>query len=271
MEPMDVDAYLARLDLPVPAAADLTALRVLQERHLMHVPFENLSVHLGEPIELTEQALFDKLVRHRRGGFCYELNGLFAALLRELGFAATLHAARVFDDSGVPGPPLDHAAILVQLDDEQYLVDVGFGRFSRQPLALSAVEPQCDAEGEYLLLDAPYGDVDVLRDGKPEYRLERRPRQLSDFAPMAWWQSTSPQSHFTQTLTCSRPTAQGRVTLSGDRLIETVDGVRHEVLLPNDEAVRVAYHVYFGLRLRRLPMRPGEHPLGTSGDALTTS
>ncbi|WP_033295390.1 arylamine N-acetyltransferase family protein [Amycolatopsis jejuensis] len=258
---MDVDAYLARLDLPVPAAADLAALRLLQERHLRHVPFENLSVHLGEPIDLTEDALFDKIVRRRRGGFCYELNGLFASLLVELGFDATLHAAQVFGPDCTPGPPLDHAAILVRLDDDEWLVDVGFGRFARHPLALSAVEPQRDPDGEYLLLDAPYGDVDVLRDGKPEYRLERRPRLLTDFAPMAWWQSTSPQSHFTQSLTCSRPTAQGRVTLSGHRLIETVDGVRHEVDLPTDAAVRLAYRVYFGIRLTRLPVVPGTHPL----------
>ena len=260
---MDVDAYLARLDLPVPAAADLAALRLLQERHLLHVPFENLSVHLGEPIELTEEALFDKIVTRRRGGFCYELNGLFAALLRELGFAATLHAAQVFNDAGVPSPPLDHAAVLVRIDDEQWLVDVGFGKFSRVPLALSSVEPQSDGEGDYLLLDAPYGDVDILADGQPAYRLERRPRELADFAPMAWWQSTSPKSHFTQNLTCSRPTAQGRVTLSGDRLIETVDGVRNEVRLPTDASVRLAYRVYFGIRLNRLPVRPGEHPLET--------
>ncbi|GAA3555013.1 arylamine N-acetyltransferase [Amycolatopsis ultiminotia] len=260
---MDVDAYLARLDLPVPGAADLAALRVLQERHLARVPFENLSVHLGETIELTEEALFDKIVHRRRGGFCYELNGLFAALLRELGFEATLHAAQVFGPDGVPGPPLDHACVLVRIDGEQWLADVGFGRFSKQPLRLSAVEPQPDAEGEYLLLDAPHGDVDVLRDGERVYRLERRPRQLSDFTPMAWWQSTSPDSHFTQTLTCSRPTAQGRVTLSGNRLIETVDEVRHEQELPTDEAIRLAYRVYFGLRLPRLPVPPDEHPLTT--------
>jgi len=261
--PMDVDAYLARLDLPVPAAADLAALRLLQERHLRHVPFENLSVHLGEPIDLAEEALFDKIVTRRRGGFCYELNGLFAALLRELGFAATLHAAQVFSADGVPGPPLDHAAVLVRIDEEDWLVDVGFGKFSRVPLPLSSVEPHRDLDGEYLLLDAPHGDVDVLADGKPAYRLERRPRELADFAPMAWWQSTSPKSHFTHNLTCSRPTAQGRVTLSGNRLIETVNGVRNEVLLPTDASVRLAYRVYFGLRLNRLPVLPGGHPLDT--------
>jgi N-hydroxyarylamine O-acetyltransferase len=260
---MDVDAYLDRLGVEWPAAADLATLRHLQERHVATVAFENLSVHLGEPVELAEEALFAKIVERRRGGFCYELNGLFAALLRELGYDASLHAAQVFRPDGSLGPPLDHAAIVVELD-EPWLVDVGFGRFSRHPLRLSGVDAQSDPDGEFLLLDAPHGDVDVVLDGKPQYRLERRPRPLSDFVPMAWWQTTSPESHFTKSLTCSRPTSQGRVTLSGNRLIETVDGVRHEVVLPSEAAIRMAYRVYFGLPLTRLPTPPGESPL-TSG------
>lgn len=259
---MDVDAYLNRLGVTRPAAADLATLRHLQERHLAAVPFENLSIHLGEHVVLTEDALFDKIVHRRRGGFCYELNGLFVALLRELGYDASLHAAQVFHADGTPGPPLDHAAIVVSLA-EPWLVDVGFGRFSRHPLRLSGVDAQFDADGEFLLLDAPHGDIDVLRDGKPQYRLERRPRPLADFVPMAWWQATSPESHFTKSLTCSRPTSQGRVTLSGDRLIETVDGVRNEMVLTSPDAIRTAYRVYFDISLTRLPTPPGGSPLTT--------
>ncbi|EOD66789.1 arylamine N-acetyltransferase family protein [Amycolatopsis vancoresmycina] len=261
---MDIDAYLDRLGVARPAAPDLATLRLLQERHLAAVPFENLSSHLGEPVVLDEDALFEKVVHRRRGGFCYELNGLFAALLRALGYDASLHAAQVFHADGTPGPPLDHAAIVVALDSGDWLVDVGFGRFARHPLPLFSVDPQLDPDGEFLLLDAPHGDIDVLRDGEPQYRLERRPRPLADFVPMAWWQTTSPESHFTQSLTCSRPTSQGRVTLSGDRLIETVDGVRNEVRLLSPDAIHLAYRVYFGMTLTRLPVPPGESPL-TSG------
>jgi N-hydroxyarylamine O-acetyltransferase len=257
---MDIDAYLDRLGVARPAAPDLATLRHLQERHLAAVPFENLSSHLGEPVVLAEDALFAKIVHRRRGGFCYELNGLFAALLRALGYDASLHAGQVFRRDGTLGPPLDHAAIVVSLA-EDWLVDVGFGRFSRHPLRLSAVDPQPDSEGEFLVLDAPHGDFDVLLDGKPQYRLERRPRPLADFIPMAWWQTTSPESHFTRSLTCSRPTSQGRVTLSGDRLIETVNGVRNEVHLPAPEAIRAAYRVYFGMTFPRLPVPPGGSPL----------
>ncbi|QKV77897.1 arylamine N-acetyltransferase [Amycolatopsis sp. Hca4] len=268
---MDIDAYLDRLGVACPAAPDLATLRHLQERHLAAVPFENLSSHLGEPVVLEEDALFAKVVHRHRGGFCYELNGLFAALLRALGYDASLHAAQVFHADGTPGPPLDHAAIVVSLDSQDWLVDVGFGRFSRYPLQLSAVDAQRDPDGEFLVLDAPYGDYDVLLDGKPQYRLERRPRPLADFVPMAWWQTTSPESHFTRSLTCSRATSQGRVTLAGDKLIETVDGIRNEVHLPTPAAIRLAYRVYFGMVLPRLPVPPGGNPLTGSADRPDTA
>jgi N-hydroxyarylamine O-acetyltransferase len=247
---MDVDAYLARLGAARPAAPTAEALAELHERHVRAVPFENLSVHLREPIVLDEDALVDKIVRRRRGGFCYELNGAFAGLLRELGFDVTLLAARVFGGDRF-GAPFDHLALRVDLA-EPWLVDVGFGRFAARPLRLTGCEPQADAEGEFLILDAPDGDLDVRHDGKPAYRLEQRPRTLTDFVPTCWWQATSPASHFTQNLLCSIPTAGGRVTLAGDQLIETTEGKRVERVLAGDDIVD-AYRVYFGIELDEPP------------------
>ncbi|MBB5853210.1 arylamine N-acetyltransferase [Amycolatopsis umgeniensis] len=252
---MDVAAYLDRLGLDRPATADVAALRVLQERHLAVVPFENLSIHLGEPIVLDTEVLFDKIVRRRRGGFCYELNGLFTALLRELGFDATLKAAKVFRPDGTLGPPFDHAAIRVELD-EPWLSDVGFGSFSRFPLRLSATEAQADPDGEYLILDAPYGDIDILQDGRPQYRLEQRSRTLDEFVPTSFWQSTSPDSHFTRGPACSLPGKYGRVTLAGDKLTVTTHGVREETRLSSDQEILDAYRKEFGIELVRVPVRP---------------
>ncbi|RSN53690.1 acetyltransferase [Amycolatopsis sp. WAC 04182] len=249
---MDVAAYLDRLGLGRPAVADVAALRTLQDRHLAVVPFENLSMHLGEPIVLETGALFDKIVRGRRGGFCYELNGLFAALLRELGFDAELRSAKVFRPDGTLGPPFDHVVVHVELD-EPWLADVGFGRFSRFPLRLAATEAQADPEGEFLFLDAPHGDIDVLRDGDPQYRIERRPRDLDEFVPTAFWQSTSPDSPFTQGPTCSLPTRHGRITLAGDKLIVTTHGVREETGLSGDQEILDVYRKEFGIRLDRVP------------------
>ncbi|MFC8451229.1 arylamine N-acetyltransferase [Kitasatospora sp. NPDC057223] len=249
MDESQVDAYLARIGAARPERPDLAALRVLQGAHLRTVPFENLSVHLGEPVVLTEDALLDKLVARRRGGFCYELNGAFAALLTALGFRVTLLSARVFDGE-TAGPPLDHLALRVDLDGP-WLVDVGFGRFSEQPLRLDEPGDQHDPGGVFRLREHG-GDLDVLLDGRPQYRLERRPYELADFVPTCWWQSTSPDSHFAKGLTCSRLTDDGRVTLSGTRLIRTAGGGREERELSAAQALD-AYREHFGLPLDRLP------------------
>src|ERR1051325_2140988 len=95
MDHTQAAAYLARIGAePGPATAE--TLHALQLAHLTTVPFENLSIHLGEPIPLTEDALYDKIVERRRGGFCYEVNGLFAALLTHLGYSLTMHEVRVY-------------------------------------------------------------------------------------------------------------------------------------------------------------------------------
>src|SRR5882672_2815396 len=135
---MDQDTaikYLSRIGATLPSAPTLEVLRDLHVRHLRSVPFENLSIHLAERIELEEEVLVDKIIRRRRGGFCYELNGLFASLLSALGFQVTLLAARVSGDDRRFGPLFDHLALVVDLD-ERWLVDVGFGSYITYPLRL---------------------------------------------------------------------------------------------------------------------------------------
>src|SRR5436305_1373093 len=94
MNEASVAAYLQRIGLPYPERPDAQYLRRLHGRHLHTVPFENLSIHLSEDVPLDEDALFDKIITQRRGGYCYELNGLFAALLRALGYRVSLLAVR---------------------------------------------------------------------------------------------------------------------------------------------------------------------------------
>lgn len=245
--------YLDRLGAPAPGAPDEHLLRDLHARHLAAVPFENLSIHLGEPVRLDEPTLVDKIVDRGRGGFCYELNGLFAALLRTLGFDVTLLAARMHTAAG-PSHPFDHLTLRVDLD-QRHLVDVGSGAGSRYPLRLDWPEPQTDPDGEFLLVDAAHGDIDVLRDGRPRYRVEPRARDLADFTTACWWHQTSPDSHFTEGPTCSRPTPDGRITLAGNRLIHTVGDTRTETDLPDDELL-AAYREHFGIVLSRPPTVP---------------
>ncbi len=253
--PAWADAYLERIGASRPARADIEALCELQLRHLLTVPFENLSIHLAQDIVLEEEKLVDKIVKDRRGGFCYELNGAFAALLGELGFRVTLLQARVFGDDGRLGIPYDHVSLRVETDDGTgpWLADVGFGDHALRPLDLDARTEQDDPCGSFRFREAPHGDLDLLRDGSRQFRLDPRPRVLADFRAGSWYHRTSPDSHFTRSLVCSRRTGDGRVTLRGRTLITTVRGERHETELRDDVEVLAAYRDHFGLVLTDPP------------------
>ncbi|MHB9861771.1 arylamine N-acetyltransferase family protein [Streptomyces sp. YIM S03343] len=270
MNPALIDAYLDRLGAPHPGWPTVEVLRELHLRHLRAVPFENLSVHLGEEIVLDEQRLLDKVTSGGRGGFCYELNGAFGALLAALGFDVTTLAARVYGAEGRLGIPYDHLALRVRtVDGGDWLADVGFGSHSFYPLAFGDPGEQADPGGVFRIVEAgpdaagvrgwrnghEAADLDVYRDGKPEYRLETRPRVLADFAAGAWWHSTSPTSHFTRSLVCSRITEDGgRLTLSGRTLTSTArDGSRETTELTTDEEVLGAYRDRFGITLDHVP------------------
>ncbi|GGY12012.1 arylamine N-acetyltransferase family protein [Streptomyces djakartensis] len=270
MDSAQVDAYLRRLGAEHPAWPTVDALRELQLRHLRTVPFENLSIHLGEEIVLEEKRLLDKVVGARRGGFCYELNGSFGALLAALGYDVMLLAGRVYGDGQRLGIPYDHLALRVRtVDGGDWLVDVGFGANSHLPLAFGDRGEQEDRAGTFRIVEArpdaagvrgghstvEAADLDVFRDGRPQYRLEVRPRVLGDFTAGAWWHSTSPVSHFTRSLVCSRITEDGgRITLSGRTFTVTgADGTREVRELEADEEVLGVYRERFGIELGSVP------------------
>jgi N-hydroxyarylamine O-acetyltransferase len=248
---MDTQAYFHRINYSGSAAPTLDTLRRLHHAHLLTVPFENLSIHLGEPIILDEAALFDKIVNRQRGGFCYELNGLFANLLSALGFEVTLLSAGVANAEGVFGPEFDHLALMVTIDGVRWLADVGFGDCFLLPLPLDEDVPSTDPkyrivrEGAALILQ----ERGESRDWKSQYRFTLQPRQFSDYIPMCNYHQTSPESPFTRKRVCTLATADGRITLSGQRLIINRDGQRTEQTLPDEAACVRALGDYFGITL----------------------
>jgi N-hydroxyarylamine O-acetyltransferase len=226
-------------------------LRALQVAHLRAVPFENLSIHAGQPIVLDVDALFEKVVTRRRGGFCYELNGLFAALLRTLGFEVTQLSAGVGRRDGTFGLDFDHMALLVHLE-ERWLVDVGFGDSFLEPLRLDEREEQVQGDRAYRIEEDGAHLILLQRQGadgawEPQYRFTLQSRELPDYAEMCHYHQTSPQSHFTQKRVCSLATPDGRVTLSDLRLITTRGGVREERMLPGEAEHAAALRELFGV------------------------
>ncbi len=233
-----IKAYLERINYRGSIAPTAETLRDLQLAHLQTVPFENLSIHANEPVVLDDESLFTKIVANRRGGFCYELNGLFAALLRALGFNVTMLSAGVAGAEGDFGRDFEHMALLVSLD-ERWLVDVGFGDSFLEPLRLDEQREQVQGSrayriiadgGSFILMQRVEGD-----DWKAQYRFTLEPHQYPDYAEMCHYQQTSPLSHFTQSRICSRATQEGRITLSEMRLIKTSKGREERTLTSEAE------------------------------------
>ena len=251
---MDITSYLKRIEYDGPLELTAEVLSALQYAHLVNVPFENLDIHLGKPILLNEAHLFEKIVTHRRGGFCYELNGLFAALLRELGFKVDRLSARVFDN-GKFGPEFDHLTMCVELEDD-WLVDVGFGDSFQEPLRLYEIGEQVRSGAAYRVARGSSGwelfRMDELGNWRGSYRFSLLPRRLSDFNDMCHHHQTSPKSHFTQKRLCTRVTPEGRITLSDWHLIITRNGQRREKALVDETAYYSALDNYFGIRLPKL-------------------
>jgi N-hydroxyarylamine O-acetyltransferase len=244
--------YLERINYRGALAPTADTLRQLQLAHLMSVPFENLSIHACEPIVLDDELLFAKVVMRRRGGFCYELNGLFAWLLRSLGFRVTMLAAEVMNARGEWGLPFDHMVLLVALED-RWLVDVGFGDSFIEPLRFDPHTEQTQGGRSYRVDTEGPRFVVMRRDGdgpwNAQYRFDLTPYEYADYAEMCRYHQTSPHSHFTRGRICSRATREGRVTISGTRLIVTTDDWRQEWELPSEKAYVKALRDRFGIVL----------------------
>jgi N-hydroxyarylamine O-acetyltransferase len=258
---LNPQAYLERIYFPPEldlGAQQPTAslLGVLHQAHLLAVPFENLSIHYGQPIILEDATLYEKIVRRRRGGFCYELNGLFAWLLRRLGFTVTLLSARVAQPDGGFSPEFDHLTLQVHdLDGAEWLADVGFGDSFRLPLRLQPEIEQDGGDGFTYRLTVDATDASWLvrrragTDWEAQYRFTLRPHIMADFVERCQFQQTSPESHFTQRRICTLALPDGRVTLSDLRLITTVYGARDERELGSEDEYYSVLAERFGISL----------------------
>lgn len=241
---MDINAYLKRINYRGSLTRTAETLRELHVAHLHAVPFENLSIHAAQPIVLADDALFAKIVERGRGGFCYELNGLFAALLRALGFDVMMLSAGVAKAEGGFGPDFDHMTLMVTLD-KRWLADVGFGDSFLEPLLVDERGAQVQGRRAHQIVPDGAHLILMRRDEGDEwqaqYRFASQPHEYVDYDEMCRYHQTSPQSHFTKSRICSRATEEGRVTLSGMRLIITSQsgGRRERTLLSEDEYAAV--------------------------------
>ena len=257
---MDVTTYLSRIGYRGTRTPNADTLRALQLAHLQTIPFENLDIHLRRPILLDLERLFQKLVVLRRGGLCYELNGLFAALLRALGFPVTYLSARDAHPDGSYGPEFDHLTLLVQTREDgdahmmtDWLVDVGWGDTFCVPLRLDRCDVQVEGARAYRLEQTGINYILWQRqysgDWEQNYRFTREPRQYADFETMCDYHQTSPQSLFTQQRLCTKATPEGRISLDSMRLITTIHGQRQERTLLGDDEFWALARLHFDIEV----------------------
>lgn len=245
-------AYLTRIGITTINPPTLNFLAKLQLAHLQHVPFENLDVRRGVPIELAYEKLFDKIVTRKRGGFCFECNGLFGWLLRALGFSVTRIAAAVYNGERF-GIPFDHMALLVHFDHGTYWCDVGFGDASHRPILMPNGSSE-DISGKYRIVppaeDAFYHfQQDNGKGWRHQYRFTTTAYKMADYAEGCHYHQTSPDTTFTQRTVCTIATPDGRVTLNDEGLTITRRGEKEKVEVTSAEHQTELLKHYFDVVL----------------------
>lgn len=228
---LDLAAYFDRIGYHGPASADVDTLRDIVAAHGRSIPFENLDPLLGVPVsDLSAQALGDKLITRRRGGYCYEHNGLLGYALDELGYGVDRLAGRVvwMKEPDAPLPALTHNVLAVTVPDEagRFLVDVGFGgQTLSSPIRLHAGAVQQTRHEPYRLLELhtrhePEYELaaQVRGQWQPLYRFTTAPQPRIDLEVGSWYVSTHPGGVFVVGLTAALVTDDARINLRGRNL-----------------------------------------------------
>ena len=255
---MDINTYLERINYTGSVKLDAQTLYDLHFVHILAVPFENLDIALKRPIHINEQAVWEKIVINKRGGFCYELNGLFAWLLKQIGFDVTYLNARVFNRDGELGIHFDHLALLVQIPDRstRWLADVGFGDSFTKPLPFEMNTEKVQSLRAYRLEKVTDGYVVWQRNYKGswehQYFFDLTPRNFpKEYESACLYHQKSPQSGFTRSSIISRATSDGRISLENGKLISTVNGQRSERSLKSKDEYCALLKEHFGVLLQK--------------------
>jgi len=248
---MHVDAYLHRIGLMDRPKADLEGLAALHRAHLLAIPYENLDVALGRPVSIERAPIFEKMVTRRRGGWCYEMNGLFGWALAELGFKVTRSAGAVMREVSGDNAIGNHLVLKVELREGTYLADVGFGDGPLDPIRV-APGAFASHDFEFALSRAPHGWWRLHNHkwgGAPSFDFNLAPADESLLAKKCEWLQTAPDSVFVQNTVCQRHTADGLAILRG-RVLRALTPAGHagRLITDADDYVAVLDKV-FGLHL----------------------
>ncbi|MFQ1682729.1 arylamine N-acetyltransferase family protein [Pantoea dispersa] len=239
----DLSTYFSRINYRERATDDATTLHAIMRHQLFSIPFENLDVQAGKVVSMVPDDIADKLLRQGRGGYCYELNGLFAMALEALGFTYRFVAARpMFYPAR---RPKTHMAVIAEADGRQWLCDLGFGSYGiRAPVALDMLDTDImqdfdtfrlsrDARGDYLLKAMVEGGW------TDQYGFDLSYQEWIDFVPANYLNSMHPDAIFVQKLLVIQHYPEGRSILLGDILKTITAGRVEKQILTKDNIAHV--------------------------------
>ena len=250
---MNISKYLNRLGISEKFEPSLQFLKTLQKAHLFNIPFENLDIHYENEIILNKNYLYSKIVENNRGGFCYELNGLFYELLISLGFKTKIISARVYSKEKGYGEEFDHLALIVKIADKEYLTDVGFGDFAYTPLLIDLETKIYDQTGIFWfdMMNEQYFRVSKIEKGNyiPQYIFQSKKRELLEFDDMCKFHQTSSKSHFTKNKVVSIATEDGRITLTNSKMKISNNEKEDEFLILDENEFNKQLWEYFNIKI----------------------
>ncbi len=251
---MDVDAYLARIGLSERPALTSEGLTQIQRAQRLSIPFENLDIALGRGISLDPDVIFDKLVTRRRGGYCFEQNGLLCRALIALGFESRPLLGRVWLFASDPVPPRTHTLNLVTIAGEDWIVDAGFSASHAPPMRLCNGEMVTGSDGiSYRLrADQDYQwmtERDAGDGFKPQYSFTLDAVHPMDLEMSNLWTSTWSGSRFTQNVIASIVLPRGTASLMNRSYVRDTSGERVESEITSVRMLQMRLSLIFGIDL----------------------
>lgn len=246
-----IKAYLERINYHGRTDVSVETLHALHAAHTLNIPFENLDVYLGRYIFLDQDSLYRKIIVKKRGGYCFEMNGLFSLVLKALGFKVTDLLARGTRD-GINYHAKTHQALLVEVAGQKWICDVGYGNDGiMTPLLLEiGLEQEQPAYTYRFGWHEKYGYVLQRKEGDrfiPMYAFTLEECIYDDFVMSNHYTCTFPESFFTMVRFCTIPTTDGRVTLFNNTFKILKNGRVTERVLASEEEFKEILREYFKL------------------------
>jgi N-hydroxyarylamine O-acetyltransferase len=254
-KPLDVDAYLARINYTGPRTADYDTLAGILRSHIASIPFESFDVLLGRPIRLDPEALQAKIVANRRGGYCFEHGSLMYAALQAIGFAPIRHASRVVLFEQRHESVRQHMFLTVAIDGVTYVIDPGFGPFACPfPIPVDGSPVPTSAPTHRLCREGNDWILYVTQEGKqvPGWISTMEEEYPVDFEMMNYYISTHPASFFTHNILASAVTHEGRINVMNQDVNIIRDGAGESVRLTDRKGLRALVAQHFGFDLPEL-------------------